>query len=336
MITGRVIHDPSAAPAILQVALKQPVVEAILPFVNQHPCHRGRWPDYLRVFAKDDVIGLADVHVEEVVHPAIHGHASDTWQPLRAKRRYAAVGRAAIHGRRPHVGTDLRVAHIGQVERVGVVRIAVIEVEPARNPGVGVRVAASAHTGQAISIVLDVHEPGHLELPQVVHAADASRLQLRPVQRGQKQRRQNGNDRDHHQQFNKSEPGRFPEAHAASASAVEAAAVSGHRHGGRLGPSAVGRQAPPRAEGNTVRTAHANNAAKPAQMLVCLATLRPHLPDACMCSGCERAYPHLALHATPLTAAQSRQCFTDSGNLRPPQPCPVRGFQRQLFLSDAT
>ena len=99
MIAGGIIHDAGAAPAVLEVGLEQAVVDAVLAFVNEHPSHGGRWPLNVRVFPEDDVLVLADVHVEDVVHPAVHGHAADARQRLRADARHAAVGGAVIDGR---------------------------------------------------------------------------------------------------------------------------------------------------------------------------------------------------------------------------------------------
>jgi hypothetical protein len=52
-----------------------------------------------------------------------------------------------------------------------------------------------------VLIVARIHHPAELELLEVAHATDGVRLGFGLAQCGQKHRRQNGDDGDHHQQF---------------------------------------------------------------------------------------------------------------------------------------
>jgi hypothetical protein len=60
--------------------------------------------------------------------------------------------------------------------------------------------------GEKIVVVALVKMIGQHQLLGVVHATDALRLGLRLGERGEEHRRQNRDDRNHHKQFNESEP----------------------------------------------------------------------------------------------------------------------------------
>ena len=68
----------------------------------------------------------------------------------------------------------------------------------------------SAHSpavvGKNIIIVVHVHRVGQVELAQLAAALDRDRLGLGFGQGRQQQPSENGNDGDHHQQFDESEP----------------------------------------------------------------------------------------------------------------------------------
>jgi hypothetical protein len=58
---------------------------------------------------------------------------------------------------------------------------------------------------QVLIVVAGINRPGQDQLFLVVHALDAGRLHFRADQRRQQQGRQNGDDRDYHQEFHERE-----------------------------------------------------------------------------------------------------------------------------------
>src|SRR5262245_44580028 len=58
-------------------------------------------------------------------------------------------------------------------------------------------------------MVVGVHDPGETQLFKVAQTMNAFRLVVRFRQGGQQHGRQDGNDRDHHQQFNQREGSEF-------------------------------------------------------------------------------------------------------------------------------
>ena len=93
-----------------------------------------------------------------------------------------------------------------QEERVGVVWVVLSVTHPAADPdgvrvGGGVALSAVLIRRDAILLVIGIEQDAQHELPGVVHALDAMRLELCLAQRGQEQAGQDCDDGDDDKKF---------------------------------------------------------------------------------------------------------------------------------------
>ena len=123
----------------------------------------------------------------------------DAAHPLRTGPAIGAtlIGWTAVNFRGPSIGAQLRVLRIEQELDVGVVGCAAV-VQPAAHPTSGLVIFIRRKPGV---IVVGIHLPRQHHLVQIVHAVSGLRAKPGLGQHGQKQGRQDGDDRNDHQQL---------------------------------------------------------------------------------------------------------------------------------------
>ncbi len=157
------------------------VIDGVRAFVNDGP-NAGRTRMYhVRKSLVLGVPGRVGGH-----HVTVHRVTAQTRHPLAPKSRHGPVGRTFPQFDVLHV---IRKLHVLQSLWVGVVRAVLPRADG----------APEALTQQHVTVVARVLDPSEGQLLVVVHASDADRLCFRRGKRGNKQARENGDDRDDHQ-----------------------------------------------------------------------------------------------------------------------------------------
>ena len=221
VVAGRKIHHDGLREARVAIHLhdEKPVVDAILPLVQQHERHGRPGAGHLRQLAEDLPVGALAPAGSRVwgISPAADPHVH---RPAAGTRHHLAgriLAQALVRRTTPNVRA-LAAVRPKRALLDGVVCVPVsllcgdtqvqVQGSSARNPGIPCRRRAGWGVGirKLISAVFRILPPGQHELAIVVHALDALGLDRRPAQcRPQQQRRENGNDGDDYQQLDQRE-----------------------------------------------------------------------------------------------------------------------------------
>jgi hypothetical protein len=191
VIAGWVIMDHSGSPALATVYRERSSHDAVCVLDGEYPMQR--WGGITEI--GDFVVNLVQVAERaRIAEGAVHGDAANAGQ-VRTALLGAAITGTFVYTERRVVLPEVAGLNVSDVRRVAIVG------HIAADPAFGRIGVAVIILDERPVVVIGIHEPGKLELPQVTGAHRGLALDLCLAQGGQKHPGEDGDNRDYDQQF---------------------------------------------------------------------------------------------------------------------------------------